>query len=661
MKKCIIVIIALIYSFLGVQMLFADTTPNQFKFTAKTKADLNTVYTSNTITVSGINAPAPISIVGGTYSIKGGPYTGAPGTVMNGNTVNVQQTSAGSFSTKTDATLTIGGVFATFSVTTVPADTEPKNFKFTDQKNVPLSTPITSNTITVSGINTAAPISIVGGEYSINGGSYTGAYGTVNNTDTVTVQQTSSASFSTMTMATLTIGGVSDTFGVKTVAADPKPDKFIFTPQTGVELSQVITSNAITVSGINTAAPISIVGGTYSIGGGPYISAPGTVNNNDTVTVQQTSSGDYNKTTVATLTIGKVKGKFSVKTKIIFTQADLTGTWRLSMLRQGYKGHETTPRNGWERGRISIDSSGNVTCLSYITSKGDTSCPVKNFGLKLTMHKTGVITESGDNADNLGSYLTMTANKNLIAGTGTGAAHNGGHNNKMSIAQKEVNGTTYSAADLQSQSLVYHQLRIIMDNTWIRGAGNTDASGKLSLSEIDALGTNNPLTDTGSTLSVDSNGVVTMSPDSGNFEGFLSDDKKTIVATHGHEGGAVGDRGFHLMVIQITGTEFTVGYMPAGISVSHMFGTYTGGSFWVHNNAIVAPDGSMTFTDWVFYDTPVVSPTGPFTGNITDTSGTLTIDGIPTYHGQISHDEEFSVATQTPSAGAYMLIVDTVK
>ena len=80
---------------------------------------LNTTATSNQITVGGITCAASISITGGTYSINGGAYTNATGTVSNGNTVTVRQTSSGSYSTKTDAVLTIGGVSDTFSVTTV--------------------------------------------------------------------------------------------------------------------------------------------------------------------------------------------------------------------------------------------------------------------------------------------------------------------------------------------------------------------------------------------------------------------------------------------------------------------------------------------------------------------------------------------------------------
>ncbi|MDZ7583788.1 MAG: IPTL-CTERM sorting domain-containing protein [Thiobacillus sp.] len=108
---------------------------------------------------------------------------------------------------------------ASNTATPLVADTAPNPFGFIAQTGVALSTPTTSNTITIAGINNAASIGIVGGSYSINGGVYVSTAGTVNNGDMVTVQQPSSASFSTLTSATLTIGGVSGAFDVTTLAA----------------------------------------------------------------------------------------------------------------------------------------------------------------------------------------------------------------------------------------------------------------------------------------------------------------------------------------------------------------------------------------------------------------------------------------------------------
>ncbi|MDZ7593853.1 MAG: Ig-like domain-containing protein, partial [Thiobacillus sp.] len=206
------------------------------------------------------------------------------------------------------------GIADTTALSFTTVDTTPTAFTFTAQTGAALSSVATSNTITVAGINSAANISIAGGTYKINSGSYTSSAGTVNNGDTVTVQQTSSGSFSTLTTATLTIGGVAGAFDVTTLAQDTTPDTFTFTAQTGAALSSVATSDTITVAGINSAANISIAGGIYSINGGAYVSAPGTVNNGQTVTVRQTASASYSTLTTATLTIGGIAGAFDVTT-----------------------------------------------------------------------------------------------------------------------------------------------------------------------------------------------------------------------------------------------------------------------------------------------------------------------------------------------------------
>ena len=109
------------------------------------------------------------------------------------------------------------------------AGTYPDTFSFTTQTGMPLSTSITSNPITVTGISSPAPISITNGEYSIStdGGGTWSAYSstipaTVGVNDQVKVRQTSSPSNSTLTTATLTIGGVSGAFDVTTAASgDP--------------------------------------------------------------------------------------------------------------------------------------------------------------------------------------------------------------------------------------------------------------------------------------------------------------------------------------------------------------------------------------------------------------------------------------------------------
>lgn len=201
-----------------------DTAPNAFTFTDQTIVDLSTVITSNSIAVSGIDASTSITITGGEYSINGTGYTSAEGTVNNGDTVTVRHTSSAAQNTSVDTTLNIGGVTDTFSSTTF--DSTPNTFTFTDVTDAALSSTIESNSITVTGINVTADISITGGEYKINSGSYQSTPGTVANGQTVTVRITSSATGSTTTDATLTIGGVNDTYSV-TTASDVDSDGII--------------------------------------------------------------------------------------------------------------------------------------------------------------------------------------------------------------------------------------------------------------------------------------------------------------------------------------------------------------------------------------------------------------------------------------------------
>ncbi len=204
----------------------ADTTPTPFSFTApdSDSVPLNTVITSTPVIIAGIDALAPISVAGGEYAIGAGAFTAVAGQVCAGQTVTVRQTSAATPGAATTATVTIGGVAGTFEVTTVTTDTTPDPFTFTPQTGVALTTQITSNAITVAGIDAPAAISVsAGGQYNIDGGTFTTTAGTVSVGQRVTVRQTSSATPLTATTATVTIGGVAGDFIVTTGEAVEEP------------------------------------------------------------------------------------------------------------------------------------------------------------------------------------------------------------------------------------------------------------------------------------------------------------------------------------------------------------------------------------------------------------------------------------------------------
>jgi len=181
---------------------------------------------------------------------------------------------------------------------------------------------IISDTITINGLNTpTAPITIIGGAYSINGKAYTSDAGIIHQGDTLTVQLMSSELCNMTMHSIITIGDMSDTFSVTTLIHPPDP--FHFIDQTHVHLDTSITSNTITVSGLMAPdAVISITGGVYSINDKPYSSEEKVVNNGDRVTVQVMSSNEFDTTTEATLTINGLSDTFSVRTRYVHESVD---------------------------------------------------------------------------------------------------------------------------------------------------------------------------------------------------------------------------------------------------------------------------------------------------------------------------------------------------
>jgi OmpA-like transmembrane domain len=301
----------------GVSSTFTVTTGAQpvlqGGFTPVTGAVAGSIQTSNAITVIGTTIPAPISVSSGDeYSINGGPFTSAPGTVQPGDQVTVQMIAPPTYNTTASAVVTIGGVTSTYTVTTATQQIPQAGFNAITGAGVS-STQI-SNPITVTSITAPASISISSGaEYSIDGGPFTSATGTVRPGDQVSVEATAAATYNTPTTAVLTIGGTSSNFLV-TTGVEPVLQGS-FAAVTTAANSSVQISNPITVTGITSPAAISITSGAqYSINGGAFTSAPGTVQAGDQLVVRITAPSTYGTTATAVLTIDGVTTNYSVTT-----------------------------------------------------------------------------------------------------------------------------------------------------------------------------------------------------------------------------------------------------------------------------------------------------------------------------------------------------------
>ena len=302
-----------------------DIEPTPFQFTAAADVALETEYTSNDVEIQGINSPAFISISGGVYSIDDGAYTDTAGEIHSGQYVRVRQVSADTPQTSTYATLTVGTLDATYRVTTRAAAQSVESFRFTDQTGIAMGTLVYSNPVTVAGVTTPVSIVIDNGEYRVNGGEFTSYAGQVGAGDQIELRLQAAATPSTLEEATLTVGDAQGVFRVTTIAAVTQPDDFSLIYEGRVEPSTLVTSDPITVNGINTSTDITVVNGEYQINDGSFSSEPGTVNNGDRVVLRLIASEEAGTTTEAILTIGGVSEKFAVTTVAADTTPDAFG------------------------------------------------------------------------------------------------------------------------------------------------------------------------------------------------------------------------------------------------------------------------------------------------------------------------------------------------
>ncbi len=114
-------------------------------------------------------------------------------------------------------TIFAGGAFT--RIQDAASDTVPDAYDtFTDQFNVTPSSVRTSNSVTPTGYDAAAAISVSGGdtEYSLDGGAWTNVTGTINPGQSLRLRHTASASASTTVTSNVLIGGVAADFASTT-------------------------------------------------------------------------------------------------------------------------------------------------------------------------------------------------------------------------------------------------------------------------------------------------------------------------------------------------------------------------------------------------------------------------------------------------------------
>jgi hypothetical protein len=199
-----------------------DTTPDAFGFTSVSGVSQNTQVSSNVVTISGIDAPAPIGIAMGEYRINGGGWTSSSGQIVNGQTVQVRHTSANAPGSTVESALNIGGVEGKFRSTTAGTagnDTDPDAFSFGTKTNQAANTQVASDAITLTGYDAPAPVTAGSGtQYSLDcsGANWTSAPGTLAVGQSLCVRHTTASGSNALRKTSLKVGTVVGYFTTRT-------------------------------------------------------------------------------------------------------------------------------------------------------------------------------------------------------------------------------------------------------------------------------------------------------------------------------------------------------------------------------------------------------------------------------------------------------------
>lgn len=296
-----------------------DSYPDAISFPSVTAPYGTASVQSEARVVTGMTDPARVEISGGEYSIGcNGTFTAVPGVIAPAQSICLRRSASMDPGGTATATVTIGGRAATFTVisSNSPADFVPDAFSFQAQSGVTPGALVISNAVTITGITGLATATVTNGSYSIGcTQTFTTAARSIANGTSICVRHVASQTPGASQSTQLTVGGVSATFTSTTTPPDTTPDAFTFAEQTGVAAGAVVTSEVVTITGINAPANISIADGEYSIGCTlTFTAAAGTISSGQAVCVRHTASASANTRVVSTLTIGGVSGTFASTT-----------------------------------------------------------------------------------------------------------------------------------------------------------------------------------------------------------------------------------------------------------------------------------------------------------------------------------------------------------
>ncbi len=306
-----------------VEMDVPDSDPDLFTFDSVQDAETATVYTSNTVTISGLETSVTLQASNGASTSKnGGNFNTSNKNISNGDTVRVRMTSSSNFNTLKTTTVQVGSASATWKITTKTEPAQiPNAFDFNDVTDAGLNTTITSNQVTITGITQSVPVSAPtnGFQSSVNGGSFNTNAKNITNGQTLRLRyQTSGNTGETATTQITVGGGASVDWSVTNQGtADTDPNYFFFDDVDDASPNTTITSQPVAITGINVPTQVTASNGAQiRVGNGSWVNGNTgtTITNGQNLRVRITSSANPGGVVETDVTVGALTDTFTVTT-----------------------------------------------------------------------------------------------------------------------------------------------------------------------------------------------------------------------------------------------------------------------------------------------------------------------------------------------------------
>jgi hypothetical protein len=208
----------------------------------------------------------------------------------------------------------VGGDTYFWTVKTESVRATINYINFNSLTNVALSTEVFSNTVVISGINTAVSYSTTNCLASVAYGSYSNN-GTVSNGQTITLKMNSPTLFGTTAITSITIG-TSTYYWTVSTRLDIYIDDIVFDLPITSLISTVVTSNSQSVSGVDIPVAFTTTSCSASIDGGELVTH-GMLTNGCSVVLHMMSPDTYNTQKIGSITISGVSYYWNITTESV--------------------------------------------------------------------------------------------------------------------------------------------------------------------------------------------------------------------------------------------------------------------------------------------------------------------------------------------------------